>query len=52
MSAYVCAIACAFVKVVLGEEALKKQLKILEKKLELQQQLASSGSEQEKLKVA
>ena len=39
-------------KVVLGEEALKKQLKVLEKKLELQQKLANSGSEQEKVKVA
>ena len=41
----------SFMKVVLGEEALKKQLKILEKKLELQQKLANSGSEQEKVKV-
>ena len=38
-------------KVLLGKKALKKQLKNLEKKLELQQNLANSGSEQEKAKV-
>ena len=46
-----CLRVLSFMKVVLGEEALKKQLKVLEKKLELQQKLAISGSEQEKVKV-
>ena len=47
----VCLRVPSYMKVVLGEEALKKQLKVLEKKLELQQKLANSGSEQEKVKV-